>query len=356
MSLACGLASAVFLIATNASSTARFEALTCHWRVEQRLDSGAGGLSVIGPRSVWVGLFGRGPRAVSLEHWDGSRWSRFVIRSRSFGGIVDAVEASGPDEVWAVGPGSSAARWRNGRVEVVRTPVPDDSRLWALSSTGPDDVWAAGWRVAHGYAGHPLIEHWNGRRWTVSFTEAAFGGIDDVLALSPEDVWAVGWRRVSPRGDPQLIQSQLLHWDGRVWHRQRVPWLVGYGHLASPKLSASGASNIWISVGLHQHRYAFARWNGRRWTFVLGPTVKQSSKALQPAINDLTVVSPTEILAVGAANGYRRGVFLRWDGKRWSPEPAPAVHGWASVEAADGEVWALGDLGFGRTAVAHCTG
>jgi hypothetical protein len=299
---------------------------------------------VIGPQSVWVGL--EGPGTVSLEHWDGRSWSRFPVPSAS--GVIDDVEASSPDEVWVVGPEGAAARWRNGRIELVPTPL-QESRLWALSSAAPDDVWAAGMRTPD-QKGHPLIEHWDGRRWSVSFTEAAFGGISDVLALSRQDVWAAGWQRVSPASSaPQ--DPLLLHWDGRHWGRVRPP-----GRPATFFYDLSGVpGTIWATAGLRQHHYSFGRWDGRRWTFLLGPSVKVSNPRFRPSTNDLAVLSRGDIFAVGR-KGYARGtgVILRWDGTRWSSERAPAVRSWDSVDAAAGELWALGDLGAGHSVIARC--
>lgn len=335
------------VLAVGASAGATLDAATCRWRVVQRVNE-AEGLAVIGPRNVWVGL--GGPGTVSLEHWDGTRWSRVRVPSTRFGGVIDDVEASSPGEVWAVGPDGAAARWRKGRIELVATPL-KESRLSALSSTGPDDVWAVGMRTPN-QTGHPLIEHWDGRRWTVSFAEDAFGGFSDVLALSPRDAWAVGWRKVSTVGDPQLFRSMVMHWDGRHWYRVEPP-----GRPAAQLDALSGsAGEIWASAGLRQHSYAFARWDGRRWSLVAGPTVQVTDKAFPPQISDLQVLSSAEIIAVGR-KGYAHGtgVILRWDGKRWSSEQAPPVLSWESVDAAAGEVWTLGDLGVGGSLIARCT-
>jgi hypothetical protein len=289
-----------------------------------------------------------GPGTVSLEHWDGSHWSRYRVRSTRFGGVIDDVEASSQDEVWAVGPDGAAARFRNGRIELIPTPL-RESRLSALSSTAPDDVWATGMRTPD-QKGHPLIEHWDGRRWTVSFTEDAFGGISDVLALSRQDVWAAGWQRVSPVGStPQ--DPLLMHWDGQHWRRVRPP-----GRPATFFDDLSGVvGTIWATAGLRQHHYAFARWDGRAWTFLLGPKVKVSDKSFPPRVNDLAVLSSADIFAVGR-KGYARGtgVVLRWDGTRWLSERAPPVLSWDSVDSAGGELWALGDLGLGRSVIARC--
>jgi hypothetical protein len=291
----------------------------------QRLQE-ASGLAVVGSQSVWVGV-SRFPD--SLEHWDGSRWSRFVVPASQFNGFIDTVGVSGRHDVWAVGSGGDAVRWRDGRLAPVQTALPDHSTLWELASTATDDVWAAGERISRNYAGHPLIEHWDGRRWTVSFTEQAFGPMNDVIAFSRRNVWAIGWDRMK-RGTHVPFRPFVLHWDGKRWHRKRAP-----ADLFA--LSAIQPNDIWASAGIRQHRYAFARWHDGRWRIVLGPT--------GPATNynylaDLAVVSPTEFFAT-ESDGHHAFILHR-DGERWLTEPTPRIGGWDRVATAAGEVWAVG--------------
>ena len=324
------------VLAACVSSGATLGAASCRWRVELR--EGAGGLAVIGPQDVWIG---QGGDPVSLAHWDGHRWTRFRVPSAKWGGRIDDVEASSPDEVWAVGRNGGAARWRNGRIDVVPTPL-RESLFSSLSSTAPDDVWAAGMRTPN-QKGHPLIEHWDGRRWTVSFTEDAYGAISDVLALSRRDVWATGYRRVSPIGSRTLEHPFVMHWDGKRWRHVRGP-----GRPAAYLGSLSGTpGTIWATAGVRQHRFAFARWDGRRWTFALGPPVKRG--LFRPAMYDLALVSPTDVWAVG--RGESDGIMVHWDGTTWLQAQAPRVHHWESVDAAAGELWAIGWPGV----IARCT-
>jgi hypothetical protein len=339
VAITCGLAIGVVSVGWGAG----LNAPTCRWRVEQHVNE-AYVLAVVRPRDVWLGL--GGPSTVSLEHWDGSGWRRFRIPSTKFGGIVDAVEASSAGEIWVVGPNGAAARWVKSRVEIVPTPLEDSSRLWDLSSTAPDDVWAAGIRIENAYAGHPLIEHWDGHQWKVSFTDDAFGGVSDVLALSPQDVWAVGWRRpLDPFGSALPQRPLLMHWDGRRWHRVQAP--------GSPPAYLDALSGrrgtIWATAEPRDHHYAFAHWDGHRWALVLGPTLKANDKRYKSGIHDLVFISPSTIVAVGSSQG--RGILLRWDGTRWSSETTRSVVSWDRVDAAAGEVWAIGDPGSGGPSV-----
>src|SRR5262249_21229991 len=101
--------------------------------------------------------------------------------------------------------------------------------LAAVAATSADDAWAVG--------GGPLIEHWDGRAWSVVQTPRVRGGsLTAVAALSGDDAWAVGsWHE----------GALVLHWDGRAWSRVAAPGsLVGVSAIA-----AITPGDIWIAGG-----------------------------------------------------------------------------------------------------------
>lgn len=129
--------------------------------------------------------------------------------------------ALGPTDALAVGEyqGVNAQKtltlhWDGHTWEKVgsRTPPPNQ-RPYLLSVDGvaPNDVWAVGYRFD---AGTVLIEHWNGKRWKVTYE---LGGLDTpilygVSATSANDAWAVGTVRI---GQFSIVE----HWDGQKWTR-----------------------------------------------------------------------------------------------------------------------------------------
>jgi hypothetical protein len=108
-----------------------------------------------------------------LEHWDGTAWSQVALPASAVDVDLNAVTTAGPGDVWATGETSDGTdqpvalhydgqRWR-------KTSVPRPGlygELNAVVASGPDDVWAVGRAVLTATDhGHPLVEHWDGRRW-----------------------------------------------------------------------------------------------------------------------------------------------------------------------------------------------
>ena len=154
---------------------------------------------LVRPDDAWaVGVRGNGVVHTLIEHWDGRRWS--VVRS--------------PSPPGAHGTGPFAG-------------------LRAVTAISANDAWAAGESggSARAPATRTLIEHWNGRRWTIvpsPNVRSARGVINDMLsgisASRPDDAWAVGLWGSRPRvsgstGDHSLV----LHWNGRGWSRVQTP-------------------------------------------------------------------------------------------------------------------------------------
>src|SRR5260221_617850 len=120
-------------------------------------------VTALSRNDIWVvGSFfdpPRDPHAL-LEHWNGSQW---CIRS-------DPYQITGMAGMESVD-------------------------LNAIAADSTNDVWAVGGVSGGGPAGHVLIEHWNGSRWSVvpSPTIGTGGRLWGVAAISPTDAWAVGY-------------------------------------------------------------------------------------------------------------------------------------------------------------------
>ncbi len=127
---------------------------------------------------------------------------------------VRAMDASGADDVWAVGAAGGGgvavgvnyvARWDGSSWAHMPTPSPGfGENLYAVAALAPDDVWAAG-RYQHVVDGmvvtEPMYLHWDGGDWTVH-EGPAFA--NDLIALGPDDIYGVGG-------------AAVVHWDGESW-------------------------------------------------------------------------------------------------------------------------------------------
>jgi hypothetical protein len=188
--------------------------------------------------NVWaVGETGFPGKALTLR-WNGSAWQVVPNACGAPLQSVSAIRTLNAD-LWAVGSSTicrlGAAGWR-----VVPSPQPPPGEAFLLqdvSGTSPKDVWAVGFRAipdGEHVDFAPLIEHWDGRQWSVNPIvpgQSLYG----VQAIAPNDAWAVG-----TDGARQII----LHWDGSSWSKVPTP-SPGAGRLL--EIDASGPADLWAA-------------------------------------------------------------------------------------------------------------
>jgi hypothetical protein len=203
------------------------------------------------------------------------------------------VRALAPDDVWAVGsrqPSSTSGlgnrtlieHWDGSSWTVVPSPEADDQNhyLDAVDGSGPNDVWAGG--SIGGYA--QLLEHWDGADWSLSDPGLSedTSTIRDLEVANAHDVWGV---MSVARG-----ATVPIHYDGTSWVQAPDPlsprrilydldaapdgglWAVGQAlsthadlaeRLCPSRLSPSGAAPASVLV---RHGSALA------WTVPTGDT------------------------------------------------------------------------------------
>lgn len=248
---------------------------------------------------------------------------------------------------WAVGdthPGGIALIERltaSGWVRVAGH-VTGSTTLGAVAAVSDRDVWAVG---AHGSPLNgtetgPLIDHWNGSRWSVVAGPAApHGYLDAVTALGPDDVWAAGAQDFGRR-------TLTEHFNGTSW--SVVPSL---NHSADTNIltgvAGSSADAVW-AVGSATGSPLVEYWDGTDWRLVTTPRQAPTTEAV-------TALSPSDVWAVGTS-GLTQA--LNWNGSRWQPVPTPdlSTFGQLSGVAAAGprDVWAsVGRISGGPPSVAE---
>ena len=163
-----------------------------------------------------------------VEHWNGKKWK--VLPSPNpdnaqltqFGPLV----AFGPNDIETIGYYADSAggidpmaahyngkRWR---LQFMESPGGLGTLLLGASASGPDDIWADGVFLDDSGVGVPLIEHFNGKHWTIS-SQAIPGGspnsqLTGVSSPSSTDAWAVGETQVGSD-----FETLLEHWNGKKW-------------------------------------------------------------------------------------------------------------------------------------------
>jgi hypothetical protein len=309
------------------------------------------GVTAVAASEAWaVGSVGdpAQPSLVEIQRWDGSQWTRFDAPSPgSFINELRAVDASEPNDVWAVGRTSSGFDesplvLRFDGTEWTEVEVPDevDGVLNDVAALAPDDVWAVG-HVGEVAASleRALVLHWDGLTWEIVDVRRAVGGgramLRDVDAVSPTDLWVVGYQQNRPL---------ILRFDGLAWSKSETEVR---GELAA--IEAFATSEVW-AVGTPIQRF-----DGTAWA-------EDATIPGDAVLADVAAVGGADLWSVGSRpageEGATRVAVVRWDGRRWRFVDGPPVNGSDALSAVDalpdGTVVAVGsrDLEIGRRTLA----
>jgi len=219
------------------------------------------GLAAVSANDVWaVGWTPAAPPGSSIatlaEHWNGTRWTIVGTPATAPGGLLKAV-ASSPSGVWAVGSAGGQPLVEHlvgGRWSVVPTPALADpyGELDAVTAVpGSRRLWAVGFQAAADGEQYALAERYDGRHWRVAPIPSyhagpggALSGLRAVVAISADDVWAAG--AGSTTTDTRAL---VEHWDGRRW--TIVPGQPANA-LPTAATLVPGTRTVWIagSVGV----------------------------------------------------------------------------------------------------------
>jgi len=304
-----------------------------------------------------------GPYGAFVQRWNGERW-RVVATPTPGRATLWGVAASGPRDAWAVGQKDrgrqliehwDGARWR-------RAQSPKAPSLFAVAARTPRDAWAVG-----GGRRKALIEHWDGVRWRIVPSPSArpagnrpYAALRAVTAISPNDVWAAGYAGAVR---PSVTRTLIEHWDGRRWSVVPSPNVRSARGVVNDLLfsiSGSGRNDVWAvgswgSVpggygGKGDHALAL-HWDGQRWSRVATPGFARRSLLAG------VVVRSGGAWAVGdrGLQPRQRTLIERWDGARWSVVPSPAGSMFSGVAMSPaGTAWAVGQGGRQPLAARAC--
>jgi hypothetical protein len=240
------------------------------------------------------------------EHWNGSQWSIVPSPNAGQDNFLAGVVAVSTSNVWAVGLGISNSvgsalilHWNGKQWSVVPSSNPGSTfySLTEARAVSANDIWSVGNAVNNNGVFQTLIEHWNGTKWSV-VSSPNVGSINDslfsVTTVSTNDVWAVGISTNNSKNDRTLIQ----HWDGKQWSVVSSP-NVGSQTNDLFEVGAASANDIWtvgqylnnskVSLTLIQH------FDGSKWSIVPSPNFDLGNNILQ----GLTVISTNDVWAVG---------------------------------------------------------
>lgn len=263
------------------------------WSVVRSANPGEAGTTLLGVTAVtsaeaWaVGGIGEPeiPTAVAIQRWDGDRW----------------LAVAGPS------PGTTL------------------NELRAVDASEPNDVWAVG-RTSSGLGEQPLVLHYEGTEWSeVELPSGIDGVLNGVAAISPADVWAVG-----SVGDPaaSLERALVLHWDGTAWAEVDIGRETGGGKSALVDVDGGSPTNLW-AVGYQHFRPLILRFDGEAWS--------RSPTEIRGTLHAIQATGTGEVWAVGTP-------IQRFDGESWTEASITRADAELVDVAAidDLDVWAVG--------------
>jgi hypothetical protein len=187
--------------------------------------------------------------------------------------------------------------------------------IYAVAAIATNDVWAVG----QSGDTRGLAIHWDGSTWTRYQTPSLAGqvGFRGVAAASANDVWAVGWIETSHQSSTALVE----HWNGRQWSVASASDVTRGQQNLLYGVAVVTSTNVWAvgTTGLTNNQPLMLHWNGARWTVVPGPPAPYGSQ-----LNSVSGVNGNDVWAVGSSGGSGPSTMAEhWNGKGWQIVPVP---------------------------------
>lgn len=292
---------------------------------------------------------------------------------------LNGVAAVSDSTIWTVGsyantsgPQHTLTEYWNGKAwKVIKSPNPSstiNAQLFGVAALSKNNAWAVGTYNDKSNAIHALIEHWNGSSWSIVSGPTPNGSADQlysVTVISASNAWAVGYY-----SDSHLVQHTLIeHWNGRQWSIVSSPEPKGATENQLHSVTAASAINVWAvgaSSGKHNSSTLIEHWNGSSWSVVSSPNTQSPGNILE----GVTALSSYNIWAVGTSyvqsGSPTRTLIEHWNGSRWSIVSSPNIGSvpgddLLSIAAiSDSNIWAVGRWDAGsrnyRTLIEHWNG
>jgi hypothetical protein len=241
---------------------------------------------------------------------------------------------------------ATCGRWAHVKTAVVKGKQLSFSQITALS---PTNAWAVGASNANGNL-QPVIEHWNGRLWSLSPAKPVPGGgsLTTVAAISASDIWVAGDSTIYGGPGSSTIAE---HWNGSRWQLITTPHVYTGGAPMIASLVAINSTSVW-AVGSIDNSGSYyqpfsERWNGSKWTMAFMPNKGRRGVAISGAAE-----AGGSIWAVGGTSPIfespgKAAIEVR-SGGRWRMAPTPTYAGVTLTSASalgPSNVWAVGETG-----------
>jgi hypothetical protein len=281
-------------------------------------------------------------------HWDGTSWTPEPVPAPagSISAILVAAAAVSADDVYAFGNYLTTGfpdpvehplleHWDGRQWSILELPDQNATYLGAVAVISPTHVVVTGVRAA-GDDYLPIAYTWNGRVWRAARDGSAADLLGQIAVISPRDAWSVS------RETPDITDPIVEHWNGQRWTRVRIPTTAG-GDFAMA-VAAPAADSVWIAGFVtdaqlsHLHGWLI-HWDGTSWTRV--GTAQKGAKDF----GLLSFDSPGDGWLTGT-----NGTFQHWNGSTWRVTRTPLRHYYdpqaAAIDAISADnAWGEGVVG-----------
>lgn len=278
--------------------------------------------------AIWLASLG-GAQAAS------SPWSVIASPNQGQGdNTLMAVTALGSTNAWAVGTAGDAPlieHWNGTKWSVVASNAGVPGYLDSISADSATDVWASGGSFATGNS--PLIEHWNGTAWSVLATNPPKAEqVEGISALSANSVWLEA--ETSDRQGDEF--AWLEHWNGTKWSKHELQEAdpdEGVGIYQVKAFSNTDVIAFYALFGNDAYIWDTARWTGSALNSFGAPDYSGDG-GNDVNLMQMAASSPNNVWEVGQWAGYLGSSTTyaagpaagRWNGKAWHIKPVPTSY------------------------------
>lgn len=297
-----------------------------------------------------------------IEHWNGSKWSSITNPAGSANNILNSVaRIPGTKQLWAVGsyyatdtsPEQTLIEQCSGTSCTVMPSfnVPGtDNGLYGITALSTTNAWAVGvYRDSHNN-GQILIEHWDGSQWTQVIPQPPNNSyrtnLEAITAVSASNIWAVG----SYMNISGVVLTLVEHWNGRSWSVVQSANPQSNSSYLQGVTAIPGTHQVWavgyyedVSSGSHQHTLI-----EQCTTASCSIISSQDPGPTDNSLSGVAAVSVNNAWAVGSS-GQTSALIEQWNGTNWNTVSAANIPGstgaslFAIASVSAYNAWAVGN-------------
>jgi len=263
------------------------------------------------------------------EHWNGASWSIVGEPNDAPFDVLGDVACPTTTTCFAVGDSAFVQQWNGSAWSLSPfSSKTSQSQLDQVSCSSARNCFAVG-TAQSGLDQNTLVEHWNGSAWSIvssPIPRGSFGTqLTGVSCPTSTSCTAVGFN------DGAETETALIeHWNGKAWSVVPSPALKGVevGVLSAVSCpSAVNCTAVGVQFGLSAAKVLIEHWSGKAWSIVPSPSPSGAEIAELLGVSCPTSTSCTAVGISEAFEGTRspgaKTLVERWDGTAWSVSPSP---------------------------------